>query len=268
MARVPEPGNNGSLPERRPLSEEDSRRVLRAASLRPVNLLMLALGVLASVIFSWWFAPLTVVTYALLVLLASRDPFFQRRTLGGNGQDDTSQPELEIPPERRVRWLPRGETRRKIEEALEVYRKTVTAIEDSDDVTRSVLEDAVPKLHAAANRLVDAGTNREKAATVIAELRSLTNPGEDREASIEKLQDEIHTADAEIFETYDQLVSLRMKIAQVSLSGSHETRAAATQMNASLDELNLRLEALKGTMSSYEEPLTPPEDQIQKENQD
>ena len=42
-----------------------------------------------------------------------------------------------------------------MEAALDVYRKVVAAIEDSDDVTRAVLDDAVPKLHAAADRLVD-----------------------------------------------------------------------------------------------------------------
>ena len=42
-----------------------------------------------------------------------------------------------------------------MEAALEVYRKVVAAIEASDDVTRAVLDDAVPRLHAAADRLVD-----------------------------------------------------------------------------------------------------------------
>lgn len=228
---------------------------------------MLALGAFASVLFSWWFAPLTVVTYGLLVFLASRDPFFRQQILGDTGPSDSSQPALDISPERRARWLPRGETRRKIEAALGVYRKTVASIEESDDVARSVLEDAVPKLHAAANRLVDVGTNREKAATVIEELRSLTNTGKDRESSIEKLENEIRSADAEIFETYDQFASLRMKVAQVSISESHETRAAANQVNASLNELNLRLEALERTMTPYEEPLSPPEDRTGRENQ-
>ena len=221
----------------------------------------MALGAFASIIFSPWFAPLTVVTYVLLVFLASRDPFFQQQTLGEVNPADPSPPAMQISPERRARWLPRGETRRKVEEALEVYRKAIASIEGSSDVARSVLEDALPKLHAAANRLVDVGTNREKAATILAELRSLTNTGEDHAASIKNIENEIRDADAEIFDTYGQFASLRVRVAEVSIAESSETRATAARVNASLDELNLRLEALKETMTSYEEPLTPPEDQ-------
>ena len=52
----------------------------------------------------------------------------------------------DVSPERRARWLPRGETRERVEAALVVYRKVVVAIEESDEVTRAVLDDAVPKL--------------------------------------------------------------------------------------------------------------------------
>ena len=261
MTRVPEPGSGERLPGRRATSPGERRQVLKAASLRPINLLMLVLGAFAGVLFSWWFVPLAIITYALLVLLATRDPFFERRALGGNGSPAPSQSAQDISPERRARWLPRGETRRKVDEALDVYRKILTSIEESNDVARSVLEDAVPKLHAAANRLVDVGTNREKAATVVAELRSLTGTREDHSASIEKLKREIDEADVELSETYGQLVALRIKVAQVSIADGPEDRAAADQMNESLDELNLRLEALQKTMASYEETLSLPEDQ-------
>ena len=224
---------------------------------------MLVLGTFAAVLFSWWFLPLTAVTYALLVFLATRDPFFERQVLGEHSPSATPQPALDVSPERRARWLPRGETRRKVEDALEIYREVVTSIEESDDVTRSVLEDAVPKLHAAADRLVETATNREKAATVIAELRSLTDDAreEDHAASTRSLEKGIQDADAELSKTYDQLVMLRAKIAQVSIANSPEDRATAFQVNASLDELNLRLGALEETMTSLEEQRPLPGDQ-------
>ena len=55
-----------------------------------------------------------------------------------------------------------------VDAALAEYRKVVAAIEASDDVTRAVLEDTVPRLHAAADRLVDVALQREKAAETVA----------------------------------------------------------------------------------------------------
>lgn len=253
MTRLPEPDNGERLPEHGAHSSEDRRQVLRAAALRPINLLMLVLGGFAAISFPWWFLPLTVVTYALLVFLASRDPLFERQILGERSSSAPPQPALDISPERRARWLPRGETRHRVEEALEIYRRVVASIEESGDVARSVLEDAVPKLHAAANRLVETADNREKTATVIEELKSLTGTSEDHAASIERLESVIQDADAEISKTYDRLVALRAKAAQVSVADSPEDRATASQVNTSLDELNLRLEALEETMTSHEE---------------
>ena len=117
--------------------------------------------------------PLTLVTYASLVFLAARDPIFQRKVLGGRRSRRrlrTAVQSRDVSPERRARWLPRGETRQKVEAALDVYRKVVAAIEDSDDVTRAVLDDAVPRLHAAADRLVDVAQGRERAAEVARDL--------------------------------------------------------------------------------------------------
>ena len=131
--------------------------MLRAAALRPINVTMLVIGagVFATTLV-WWLLPLTIVTYASLVFLAARDPIFQRKVLGGGEVPKTSPNAVEssdVSPERRARWLPRGETRQKVEAALDVYRKVVAAIETSDDVTRTVLDDVVPRLHAAADRL-------------------------------------------------------------------------------------------------------------------
>src|SRR5215210_7929736 len=136
------------MPERRnprsgppaPLASGERRRMLRAAALRPVNLMIL---VFAAGIFvpplAWWLLPLTLVTYVSLVFLAARDPIFQRKVLGGDTIPTITPSAIEntdVSPERRARWLPRGETRQKVEAALDVYRKVVAAIETSDDVTR------------------------------------------------------------------------------------------------------------------------------------
>ncbi len=148
--------------------------MLRAAALRPINVTMLVIGVVAfATTLAWWLVPLTIVTYASLVFLAARDPIFQRKVLGRGEVPKTSPNAVEstdLSPERRARWLPRGETRQKVEAALDVYRKVVAAIETSDDVTRTVLDDAVPRLHAAADRLVDVAQGRERAAEVARDL--------------------------------------------------------------------------------------------------
>ena len=140
-----------STPERTPLSSAERGRVVRAAALRPLNVVVLAIGAgIFATTLAWWMVPLTLVTYALLVFFASRDPLFARRVLYGREDAGLSRPtaDQDVSPERRARWLPRGETREKVEAALVVYRKVVDAIEESDEVTRAVLDDAVPKLHA------------------------------------------------------------------------------------------------------------------------
>lgn len=253
-------------PERRPvtsqtLSQDQRRQVTRAALLRPLNLLMLLIG---SVVFvaavpatalAWLLIPLTFATYAGLVWLSSRDPALQQRVLKGNGASaigastiGSNATDLEVPPDRRARWLPRGETRERVEKALASYRATLKAIEESDDVTREVLEDAVPKLHAAANRLVDVAHRREKAAETVRDLRSAKRD-EEREATLQEIEGEVQKADAEISATSEQFLTLRARIIRVSLDAT-----AATALNSSLDELNLRLEALASTMSPPQNP--------------
>lgn len=242
-------------PERLPsapssLSPDERRQVTRAALLRPTNLLMLLIGsvgfvaALPTTSLAWLLVPLTLITYASLVFLSSRDSNLRQKVLGG----DTTSPAIDmapakVSPDRRARWLPRGETRDKVEAALASYRNTVKAIEESDDVTREVLEDAVPKLHAAADRLVDVAHRREKAASTVHDLRS-EKTDEARESTLREIEDEVRKADAEISATSEQFLTLRARIVRVSLDAT-----AATDLNSSLDELNMRLEALASTMS-------------------
>lgn len=247
-------------PERLPsapssLSHDERRKVTRAALLRPTNLLMLLIG---SVVFvaalpatplAWLLVPLTLITYGSLVILSSRDPNLRQKVLGGDAASPVAAgpTPAKVSPDRRARWLPRGETRDKVEAALASYRNTLKAIEESDDVTREVLEDAVPKLHAAADRLVDVAHRREKAASTVSELHS-EKADEDRESTLREIEDEVRKADAEISATSEQFLTLRARIVRVSLDAT-----AATALNSSLDELNLRLEALASTMSPARE---------------
>jgi hypothetical protein len=236
------------------LSSEERRRVVRAAALRPINILMLVIGAgIFATTLAWWIPPLTLVTYASLVFLSARDPVFGQRVLrGSEGTARSLGAAGDVSPERRARWLPRGETREKVEAALVVYRKVITAVEESDDLTRAVLDDAVPKLHAAANRLVDIAQSREKAAEAIRELRQHTGAGSGaREENLRSLEDGLRAADAEISDTFEKLLTLQARVVRVSIEGGG---SQATAFNASLDELNARLEALSETMSPPEAP--------------
>jgi hypothetical protein len=237
-----------------PLTSGQRDRMLRAAALRPVNLIVLVVGAGVFVTtLAWWLLPLTLVTYASLVFLATRDPIFQRKVLGGGvipGASPASVESADVSPERRARWLPRGETRQKVEAALEVYRKVVAAIETSDDVTRTVLEDAIPRLHAAADRLVDVAQGRERAAEVVRDLDQNTGSTARRE-NLRELENRIDAADSEISTTFQELLDLRAKVVRISIDS--ENPARANDLNASLDGLNARLEALSELMTKQEE---------------
>ncbi len=231
----------------------------RAAVLRPLNLVVLVIGVVvfAANPTSWWLLPLTLATYAVLVFLAARDPFFQRRILH-KSEVPLPSPELanrsDVSPERRARWLPRGETRQKVEAALVVYRKVVAAVEESDDVTQTVLEDSIPRLHAAADRLVDVARGREKAAEAARDLRKDAGASADaRSENLRELEDRIGAADAEISDTFEEFLSLRAKVVRVSIDSANPTRT--DDLNASLDDLNARLESLSEVMSPQADSL-------------
>jgi hypothetical protein len=241
-----------------PLSPGERNRMLRAAARRPINVTMLAIGAGAFVTtLAWWLVPLTILTYASLVFLAARDPVFQRKVLG-RGEVPKTTPNavasIDLSPERRARWLPRGETRHRVEAALAVYRKVVAAIETSDDVTRAVLDDAVPRLHAAADRLVDVAQGRERAAEVARDLGQDTAsaaPTTARQENLRELGNRISAADAEISDTYQELLDLRAKVVRISIDTGNPARA--NDLNASLDGLNARLEALSELMAPQEE---------------
>lgn len=235
--------------------------MMRAALLRPMSLLMLAIGAVSfAFTLAWWIVPLTAVTYASLVFLATRDPIFRSTVLEGRqsrpGLRPGSSTEKRLSPERRARWLPRGETRRTVEEALELRRRTVFAIEESGDVARAVLGDAVSKLDRVVERLVDVAEKREKAAGAIRDLGPSGNlkRHQTRNTDLAELEKELRAADAEIYETLEKLKTLRTRIVRVSIESGNAAQEAAANLNTDLDELNLRLDALRSTMSPSEPP--------------
>jgi hypothetical protein len=235
---------------------------MRAAFLRPWGLLVVVIGVVFfAMTLVWWIVPLTLATYAALVFLAGRDPLFRGRTLEGWERRPRTQLESsrdqDISPERRARWLPRGETRRKVEATLEIYQRTVIAIEESGNVARAVLDDTIPKLRRIAERLVDIAEKREKAAGAIRELgSSYASPGphEGRDVSLVELKEEIRAADAEISHILEKLSTLQIRIVRVSVESGGKVRDAAADLNTDLDEMNLRLDALRSTMSPPKPP--------------
>lgn len=226
-------------------------KVLRAAALKPLNVLTLVAGLgIAATTLTWWILVLTLATYAALVYLAAKDPIFTRHVTEGKRAEPTSgAPSRDIPPERRARWLPRGETREKVEDALVTYRKVIVAIEESDDVTRQVLEGSIPRLHEAAERMVDVAANREKAAETLRDFRGRSSSRDSqREASLRQLESHIERADAEISGISEQLLTLRAQAVRASMDSAGASQQAAA-LNASLDELNFRLEAVNETFS-------------------
>ena len=234
------------------LSPEEWGRMTRAAALRPLNLVVLLIGAVVFVAtLNWWLILLTLVTYAVLVFLTARDPLFQRRILQKSEiplWPPASPKNADISPERRARWLPRGETRQKVEAALVAYRKVVAVIELSDDTTQAVLKDSIPRLHATADRLVDVARSREKTAEAARDLRRDACASADaRRENLRELEDRIGVADAEISDTFEQFLSLRAKVVRVSIDSANLTRT--DDLNVSLDELNTRLEALSEIMS-------------------
>lgn len=224
--------------------------MVRAAALRPLNLVVLVIGLVFFVAtLAWWALPLTLTTYAALIFLGARDPFLQSRVLGR--KEPVVQQPHDLSPERRARWLPRGETRERVDAALAEYRKVVAAVEASDDVTRTVLEDTMPRLQAAADRLVDVALEREKAAKTARELRdkSASDAGPLNE-DLRRLETRVREADADISATSGQFLDLRGRVVRISIDRDNAQRVAA--LNASLDELNARLEALDDIASPAE----------------
>ena len=250
-------------PDDRPGAPGERRRVTQRAFLRPMGLFVIAIGsIFSALTLSWWVVVLTLVTYAALVLLAARDPLFWAYVLEGREYRVETRlapsRDEEIPHERCVRQLPLGETRRKVEQALELHRRTMVAVEESDDVTRTVLADTIPKLRGIAGRLVDVAERREEMARWTRDPEN--NAGgapqrEDRGADPAGLENELRAADEEISRTVEKLSILRSRIVRISVESGSAAQEAAAMLNADLDEMNLCLDdALRSSTPSPEPP--------------
>src|SRR3712207_3064575 len=110
-----------------------------------------------------WVVPLTLATYAALVLLAVGDPIFQNRVLGTTEQEQRIPRVSQRPrssPEQRARRFGR-ETRLEVGSALEAHARVLVAAEETDEATQTALGDALPKLRQVPDRLLDVAEARE-----------------------------------------------------------------------------------------------------------
>jgi hypothetical protein len=206
-----------------------------------------------------WLVPLTLATYAALVLLAIGDPIFQNRVLGTMEQGQRVPQAPQHPhssPEQRVRRLPRGETRLRAERALEAHARVLVAAEESDEATQAALDDALPKLRQVPERLLDVAEAREKAAAEAQTLRSRTaRSGNERSSrALASLEEKLRDADEGLLATIpDDLLALRTKVVRASIEDGDATAERATELDEALDALNRRLDALYSTLSAPDE---------------
>lgn len=239
----------------KPRDRDKRSKVIRRAFLKPLNLLTLVAGL--GIFFTTgalWILALSLAVYSIVVYLAAKDPLFIERVTGDGDTKFPSLPSRDVSPERRARWLSRGETRQKVDSALVTYRKVLLAIEESDDVTVRVLEGAVPRLHEAANRLVDVANNRDRAVQTLTDFAAEekkspgSHPNEQRASSLQGLRDHIAQADEEIDNISEQFMTLRAQVVRASIDTTG-ARQQAEDINGSLDGLNYRLEALNETFT-------------------
>jgi chromosome segregation ATPase len=237
------------------LSPEERRRARRAALFRPMNLLMVVIGALFfAITLEWWIIPLTLATYAALILVAPHDQVVRNKVLERREHrletQSVSLKGRDVPLERRVRRLPHGEVRQKVEAALAARRRTALAIEESGDIARTVLGDVIPKLDCAVEHLALVAEKREKATRMIRDSKTSTDASrhEYRGVKLEKLEKKVRAADAEIYSALDQLSTLRARVVRISTESEDIAQDAAAKLNADLDALNLRLDALRSTV--------------------
>ena len=216
----------------RPLPPEARRRVLRAALLRPWAILVLVIGLFFfATTLTWWAAPLTLATYAALVALAFRDPIFQTLVLEGRDKaraaaQSRAQLVAGLSPEERARRLRRGETRTRVEAALEARGRVLLAIKESGDPARDLLADAIPELQRTAGLLVDLAEARERAA---------------RSNSPQILA----AIDTELSDVPKKLGSFRAEVVRASIDDAEGASARAGKLREEIAGTNRRLQELR-----------------------
>ena len=119
------------------------------------------------------------------------------------------------------------------------------------------MSDAPPKLHRVVERLVDVAEKREEVAGTIRDLKTSEDVEhrENRDADLLMvLENELRAADVEISYTLEELSTLPTRVVRVSVESESTTQNAAAKLDTDLDALNLRLEALRSTMSLPKPP--------------
>lgn len=216
----------------RGLSPDARRRVLRAALLRPWAILVLVIGLFFfATTLTWWSAPLTLATYAALVALAFRDPIFQTLVIEGRDKaraaaQSRAQRAAGLSPEERARRLRRGETRTRVEAALEARGRVLLAIKESGDPARELLAEVIPELQRMAELLVNLAEARERAAHDI--------PPKDLAA-----------IDTELSDAPEKLWASRTEVVRASIDDVESASARAGKLRESISRTNRRLQELR-----------------------
>ena len=242
--------SRSDIPARELLSREEKRRVTRGALLRPLHLLVAAIGIAFSAMtLAWWVLPITLVTYLALVYLAASDPHFKRHILRGpeslTGTSSTLSGGGKASIDQRVRRLSDGEIRRKIETALTDRDRALIALESSDETTRGLLQAAPPKLELLLERLVDVSEKREQDTARSPELTSDGLQPEARNFSPEQEEErESHTMDAQLSDAFEKISALRPRVIRISTESDDNAMTLADRLIADLDEALRHLEAL------------------------
>ena len=225
----------------------------RAALLRPMHLLVAAIGIaFFAMTLAWWVLPLTLVTYLALVYLAASAPLFKRRVLRGRERLSGTMPSLsgggkKASAEQRARKLPDGETRRKVEAALTARDRALVAIENSGEAARGLLQDAPPKLDLLLERLIDVSEKREQVAATVRPPETTTSTGPRRAARnvpSEQKERELRTMDAQLSDAFKKISALRPRVVRVSTENGDDAREAADRLLTDLDETIRHLDAL------------------------
>ena len=226
---------HGPGPPARNLSPEARRRVLRRALLRPWALIVLVIGVVFfATSLEWWTLPLTLATYAALVVLAARDPIFQTLVLEGREKARAAARErarqaIGLAPEARVRRLPEGKTRSQAEAALEARERVLAAIKGSDEGTKDLFANTIPQLNRAADLLVGLAETREESA-------NSQNTGVSK------------AIDAELSQAPERLHALRSEVVRASIESDDDARVRVDRVEGSLNDINRRLQELRANV--------------------
>jgi hypothetical protein len=124
-------------------------KLLSAALLRPMNLVVLGAGLLLALTWApWWIFPLSVAAYGGMVALALRDPAFVRRATSAVAKPDAGQP---IDWAAVGRELGQGPWAASLERVAAAERNLAREFAQSPETARVVLASTLAQVRSAAN---------------------------------------------------------------------------------------------------------------------